>query len=160
MLRSTAILQRLHALGAGLLLLAPASCTPGPAELEARAIAALRSELPALQEQYRAIHGVYAGHIRDLTGGVDTLPSGVRIIVRGGTAEGWAASSSHAAVPGAACAVFVGEPPVRVSLRGGVAPGEPGVVSCMAFEPWAKQGIIERSGPYSLRPLTSGPGSD
>ena len=125
--------------------------SPNLAELETRAVDALRTELPALQEQYRATHGVYAGHIRDLTGGADTLPSGVRVILRGGTAAGWAASSSHPEVPGAACAVYVGEPEVHVSLAGGVGPREPGVVSCIAFEPWVKNGVVERSGPYALQ---------
>ena len=112
---------------------------------------ALRTELPALQEAYRTKHGVYAAHIRDLTGGVDTLAGGILINVRGGTAEGWAASSSHPRVPGAACVAFVGEPALRVKLVGGVAPNEPGVVSCIAFEPWSKGGVLERSGPYPMK---------
>ncbi|MBA4159955.1 MAG: hypothetical protein H0X65_21175 [Gemmatimonadetes bacterium] len=138
-------------LGALQLILVTASCKPAPAELEALAVSALQSEIPALQEQFLAAHGVYAGHIRDLTGGADTLLSGIRVILRGGTAQGWAASSSHPEVPGAACAVYVGEPSIRINLMGGVAPREPGMVSCIAFEPWKQQGIIERSGPFALR---------
>ncbi len=143
--------------GSFLLIFTAASCKPAPAELEALAVAALRREVPALQEEYRATHGIYAGHIRDLTGGADTLPSGIRIIIRGGTADGWAASSSHPDVPGAACAVYVGDPGLRVALVGGVAPRERGVVSCIAFEPWAKKGVIERSGPYALHRTNGAP---
>lgn len=138
-------------LGSLPLILWATACKPAPAELEALAVRALQSEIPALQEQYLAAHGIYAGHIRDVTGGADTLASGIRVILRGGTAEGWAASSSHPEVPGAACAIYVGEPGVRISLMGGVAPREPGVVSCIAFEPWKKRGVIERSGPFALR---------
>ena len=127
------MLKRPASLGIGLLFLSLVGCDtrPSPAELEVRAIEALRTELPALQERYRATHGVYAAHMRDLTGGVDTLASGIRIILRGGTADGWGATSSHPAVPGAACAVFVGNPGVRIGLVGGVAPREPGFVSCI-----------------------------
>jgi hypothetical protein len=147
--------QRL--LAAGTFLVALSACKASPAELEALAVAALQEELPVLQEQYRSVHGVYAAHIRDLTGGADALPSGVRVIVRGGTAAGWAASSSHPAAPGAVCAAYLGEPGVRVQMTGRVAPTEPGVVTCIAFEPWVKSGIIERSGPFAMRPVSSLP---
>ena len=133
-----------------LCLLAAGACGPDAAKLEREAVQALRVEVPALQTAYRAANGRYATHVRELTGGADTLPSGVRVLIHGANDGGWAATSSHREVPGAACAVFVGDPDVRPNLRGGVSPHEPGQVACMAFEPWKKRGAIERSGPFAI----------
>jgi hypothetical protein len=135
-------------------LLGLAACGPDPSALEADAVRALTAEIPALQARYFAEHGRYADHIRQLTGGADTLPSGIRVIIHGGGAAGWSATSSHREVPGAACAVFAGEPSRVASLTGNVGPGKPGEVSCIAFEPWMKQKIVERSGPFPLASTT------
>lgn len=133
-----------------LLVSALSACGPKPAELESRAVAALRTEVPARQEAYRAQHGRYATHIRELTGGADTLPSGVRIIIIGADAGGWAATSSVPDVVGPVCAAWIGDPAVRPMLRGGVGPKQAGQVACIAFEPWMKRGIIEQSGPFAI----------
>lgn len=135
-----------------LLLSAASACGPKPAELESRAVAALRSEVPALQEAHRARHGRYATHIRELTGGADTLASGVRIIINGADASGWSATSSVPDVVGPACATWIGDPPVRPMLRGSVGPKQAGQVACIAFEPWMKRGVIEQSGPFAIAP--------
>jgi hypothetical protein len=129
-----------------------AACGPDPAALEERAVAALTRELPALQARYHAANGHYADHVRQLTGGADTLPSGIRILIHGGNAEGWSATSSHPAVPGAACAAFVGEPGRVPYLPGGVGPKRAGEVACMAFEPWRERKAIQRSGPFPVAP--------
>ncbi|HEX2078123.1 MAG TPA: hypothetical protein VHG08_10455 [Longimicrobium sp.] len=108
--------------------------------------------MPALQEAYRSRHGGYATHLRELTGGADTLASGVRAIILGADGDGWAATSSFTAVPGPACAARVGDPPAAPMLRGGVGPRRPGEVACLAFEPWMKRGAVERSGPFPIGP--------
>lgn len=129
-----------------------AACGPDAAALEKQAVGALTSEVPALQERFRAANGRYANHIRELTGGADTLASGIRILIHGASAEGWSASSSHPAVPGAACAAFVGDPDRTPYLKGGVAPAVPGQVTCIAFQPWKDRQAIERSGPFPVVP--------
>ena len=131
-------------------LLAAYFSRPDPAELESRAVVALQVRVPALQEAYRVRHGRYAADVRALTGGADTLASGVRVIIHGADEDGWAASSSFAAVPGPACAAWVGDPPGRPLLRGGAGPRRAAEVSCIAFEPWMRRGVIERSGPYLI----------
>lgn len=140
---------------APVILLALAACAPDPAKLEEQAVRALAAEVPALQEAYRAEHGRYADHTRQLTGGVDTLPSGIRVIVHGGDAAGWSATSSHRAVPGAACAVWIGDPGKVPSLTGSVGPKRAGEVSCISFAPWKKRGMIERAGPFPVPPPSS-----
>lgn len=132
-----------------------AACAPDPAKLEEQAVRALAAEVPALQEAYRAEHGRYADHMRQLTGGADTLPSGIRVIVHGGDTAGWSATSSHAAVPGAACAVWIGDPDKVPSLTGSVGPKRAGEVSCISFALWKKRGMIERSGPVPVPPASS-----
>ena len=134
------------------LLLLAAACGPDPAARERDAVHALRTEIPALQEKYRAAHGRYATHFRELSGGADMLPSGIRVIIHGADAGGWAATSSHREVPGAACAVWIGDPDVRPSLTGNVSPGRAGEVTCIAFGPWKKRGVIEQSGPFAVAP--------
>lgn len=129
-----------------------AACGPDPDALEDRAVAALTRELPALQARYRALNGHYADHVRQLTGGSDTLPSGIRIVIHGGNAQGWSASSSHPAVPGAACAAFVGAPRAVPYLPGGVGPKRAGEVRCVAFEPWQEHKVIQRRGPFPVAP--------
>jgi hypothetical protein len=135
-----------------ILILFVSACGPGPAEQERLAVAALRTEVPALQKAFHAANGRYAGHIRDLTGSADTLASGVRVIIHGADEDGWSASSSHPAVPGAACAAWVGDPWAAPSLPGNAGPRKAGEVSCVAFEPWKKNRTIERSGPYAMTP--------
>lgn len=129
-----------------------AACGPDPRRLESDAVQALRVDVPARQEAFRAAHGRYASHIRELTGGADTLPSGIRVIIHGGNQNGWSASSSHRDVPGAACAVFVGDPRKVPSLTGGVSPRQAGQVTCIAFGPWKKRKTIEQSGPFAVAP--------
>lgn len=121
-----------------------------PAELESRAVVALQVRVPALQEAYRVRHGRYAADLRELTGGADTLASGVRVIIHSADEDGWAASSSFATVPGPACAAWVGNPPSRPMLRGNVGPRRAAEVMCIAFEPLLRRGVIERSGPYLI----------
>lgn len=134
------------------LVVAVSACGPRPADLETQAVAALQTEVPALQKAYHAANGRYANHIRELTGGADTLASGVRIIIHGGDANGWSASASHAAVPGAACGVWVGDPPRVPSMIGNVGPRKAGEISCLAFGPWKKNKAVERSGPFAMAP--------
>jgi hypothetical protein len=134
------------------LLLLASACGPRPAELEKRAVAALQTEVPALQKAFLAANGRYANHIRELTGGADTLASGVRVIIHGADENGWSASSSHPAVPGAACAAWVGDPWASPSLTGSAGPQKAGEVSCIAFGPWKKNKTIERSGPFAMTP--------
>jgi hypothetical protein len=129
-----------------------AACGPDPAALEKDAVHALRVEVPALQQAFRAANGRWATHARELTGGRDTLASGIRVMISGADAGGWAATSSHPEVPGAACAVWVGDPDVRPMLRGGVSPGAAGQVTCIAFGPWKKRGTIEQAGPFAVAP--------
>lgn len=129
-----------------------AACGADAAALEKHAVAALASEVPALQQRYRAANGRYAGHIRELTGGADTLASGIYVLIHGASAKGWSASSSHPAVPGAACAAFVGDPNRVPYLTGGVGPDVPGQVTCIAFAPWKDRRAIERSGPFAVAP--------
>lgn len=136
-------------LGAAIL---AAACGPDPSALENDAVHALRVDVPARQEAFRAANGRYASHIRELTGGADTLPSGIRVIIHGGDENGWSASSSHRDVPGAACAVYVGNPHRVPSLTGGVSPRQAGQVTCIAFGPWKKRKMIEQSGPYAIAP--------
>lgn len=132
-----------------LLALACAACGPDPAEREKEAVYALRVQVPALQRAFHTANGRYATHFRELTG-ADTLANGVRVIIHGADGRGWAATSSHREVPGAACAVWVGDPDVRPSLKGGVSPAAAGQVTCIAFEPWKSRGMIERSGPFAV----------
>jgi hypothetical protein len=135
-----------------ILILLVSACGPDPAEREQFAVAALRTEVPALQKAFHAANGRYANHIRELTGGADTLASGVRVIIHGADEDGWSASSSHPAIPGAACAAWVGDPWASPSLTGNVGPRTAGEVSCIAFGPWKKNRTIERSGPYAMTP--------
>jgi hypothetical protein len=133
-------------------LLAAGACGPDPAALEDAAVQALRVEVPARQEAFRAANGRYASHIRELTGGADTLPSGIRVLVHGGDTKGWSATSSHRDVPGAACAVYVGDPDRVPSLTGGVSPRQAGQVTCIAFGPWKTRKMVEQSGPFAVAP--------
>jgi hypothetical protein len=135
-----------------ILILSVSACGPDPAEQEKLAVAALQTEIPALQKAFRAANGRYATHVRELTGGADTLASGVRVIIHGADEDGWSASSSHPAVPGAACAAWVGDPRAAPSLTGNAGPQKAGEVSCIAFGPWMKDRTIERSGPYAMTP--------
>lgn len=133
-------------------LLLASACGPNAAELEQRAVAALQTEVPALQTAFQTANGRYANHFRELTGGADTLASGVRVIIHGADEDGWSASSSHPAVPGAACAAWVGDPWAAPSLRGNAGPRKAGEVSCIAFAPWKENRTIERSGPFAMTP--------
>jgi hypothetical protein len=135
-----------------LCLLTAAACGPNASALENDAVQALRVDVPARQEAFRAANGRYADHIRQLTGGADTLPSGISVLIHGGDQKGWSASSSHRDVPGAACAVYVGEPHRVPSLTGGVSPRQAGQVTCIAFGPWKKRKMIEKSGPFAVAP--------
>jgi hypothetical protein len=134
------------------LVLAVAACGPRPADLETQAVAALQTEVPALQKAFHAANGRYASHIRELTGGADTLASGVRVIIHAGDEDGWSASSSHPSVPGAACAAWVGETRTRPMMVGNVGPRKAGEVACLSFGPWKKNKTVERSGPFAMAP--------
>jgi hypothetical protein len=76
----------------------------------------------------------------------------VRIIIHGADASGWAASSSHPSIPGAACGAWVGEPPAHPTFIGDVGPHRAGEIRCLAFGPWKKNRAIERSGPFAMTP--------
>jgi hypothetical protein len=129
------------------------ACRPGPDEMQKRAIAALQTEVPAIQKAYHASHGRYADHIRQLTGGADTLASGVRVIIHGAGTDWWSATSSDPGVPGAACAGWIGENPrVLPSLPGNSSPSRPGEITCLAFGPLKKTGQWVKIGPFPMRP--------
>jgi hypothetical protein len=134
------------------LVLAASACGPRPADLETQAVAALQTEVPALQKAFHAANGRYASHIRELTGGADTLASGVRVIIHGGDEDGWSASASHPSIPGAACAAWVGEPSKVPSMIGNVGPQKAGEIACLSFGPWKKNRAVERSGPFAMAP--------
>ena len=134
------------------LVVAVSACGPRPADLETQAVAALQTEVPALQKAFHAANGRYASHIRELTGGADTLTSGVRVIIHGGDEDGWSASSSHPSIPGAACAAWVGEPGTRPMMVGNVGPKKAGEIACLSFGPWKKNKAVERSGPFAMAP--------
>jgi type II secretory pathway pseudopilin PulG len=92
-------------------------------------LAAMRSDLRNLASQEEIFYADNFRYTADLTAIRFVASDGVTIVISGATEMGWAATTTHAALPESGCAIYFGDvtPPTTV---GGSTPGEPGSVMC------------------------------